>query len=60
MNSFTRIFQGFVKSFSNLVHDFWEDCFRKPKLLLAANRLICLNTSIDISKIHGPPHPRAP
>ena len=22
-----------------LVHDFWEDCFPKPKLLLAANRL---------------------
>ena len=25
---------------SNIVHDFWEDCFRKPKLLLAADRLI--------------------
>ena len=28
---------------SNLVHDFWEDCFHNPKLLLAANRLIYLN-----------------
>ena len=25
--------------FSNLFHDFWEDCFRKLKLLLAENRL---------------------
>ena len=60
MNSFTRIFQGFVKSFINLVHDFWEDCFGKPKLLLPANRLNCLNISIGISKIHGPRHPHAP
>ena len=32
----------------------WEDCFNKPKLLLAANRLIYLNISC-ISKIHRPP-----
>ena len=31
----------------------WEDCFYKPKLLLAANRLIYLNRSISISNIHG-------
>ena len=43
----------FAKRLSNLVHDFWEDCFRKPKLLLAANRLIYLNISIGISKIYG-------
>ena len=43
----------FDKSLINLVHDFWEDCFRKPKLLLAANRLIYLNISIGISKIYG-------
>ena len=49
MNSFTSIFQGF-----NLVHDFWEDCFSKPKLLLAVNRQIYLNTSIGISKIYVP------
>ena len=53
MNSFTRIFQGF-SSLSNFVHDFWEDCFYKPKLLLAANRVIYLNISISISKIHDP------
>ena len=34
----------------------WEDCFYKPKLLLAAKKLIYLNISISISKIHGP-HP---
>ena len=43
MISFTQIFKVFAKSLSNLVHDFWEDCFFKPKLLLAANRLICSN-----------------
>ena len=48
MNSFKRIFQEFAKSLSNLVHDFWEDCFHEPKLLLAANRLIHLNISIGI------------
>ena len=32
----------------------WDDCFYKPKLLLAAKRLIYLNKSISISKIHGP------
>ena len=42
-----------VKSLCNLVHDFWEDCFRIPKLLLAANRLIYLNISIGISKMYG-------
>ena len=53
MNSFTRFFQGFAKSLSKLVHDFWKDYFRKPKLLPAANRLIYVNNSIGISKIHG-------
>ena len=37
----------------------WEDCFYKPKLLLAANTLIYLNTSISISKVHGPRPPHA-
>ena len=27
------ISEVFVKSLSNFVHDFWEDSFRKPKLL---------------------------
>ena len=53
MNSFTRISQVFAKSLSNLVHDFWEDYFYKPNLLLAANRLIYLDISISISKIYG-------
>ena len=57
MNSFTLIFEGFAKSLSNLVYDFWEDCFYKPRLLLASNRLIYLNISIDISKTYSPwPH----
>ena len=57
MNSSKRIFQGFCKKFKyNLVHDFWENCFRKPKLLSAANRLIYLNISVDLSKIHAPRH----
>ena len=42
----------FAKSLSNLVHDFWGDCFRNTKLLLAANRWIYLNMSIRISKIY--------
>ena len=54
MNSFKRIFKVFAKSLSNLVHHFWGECFHKPKLLLAANRLVYLNTSIGISKIHDP------
>ena len=54
MNSFTRIFQGL----SNLAHDFWENCFHKPKLLLTANRLTHLYISKGISKIHGPRPPR--
>ena len=32
-----------LDNFSRVVHDFWEDCLHKPKLLLAANRLIYLN-----------------
>ena len=32
----------------------WEDSFHKPKLLLAANRIVYLNIPIGISKIHGP------
>ena len=54
MNSFTHVFFiAFAKRFSNLVHDFWEDCLHKPKLLPAANRLIYLNNSMGILKIHG-------
>ena len=52
-------FKVFAESLSNLVHDFWENCFRQQKLLLAANRLIYLNMSIGMSKYHGPRHPRA-
>ena len=52
-------FKVFPESLSNLVHDFWENYFRKPKLLLAANRLIYLNILIDVSKFHDPRHPRA-
>ena len=51
MNLFFKVF---AESLSNLVHYFWENCFRKPKLLLAANRLIYLNISIGVSKFHGP------
>ena len=51
-NKFIDIFSRvFAKSLSNLVHDFWEDCFYKPKLLLAANRQIYLIISIYMSKI---------
>ena len=39
MNSFTRIFRVFSKCLGKFVHDFWEEWFRKPKLLSAANRL---------------------
>ena len=39
---------------SNFVHDFWVDCFPKPKLLSGADRLIYLNISIGISKINSP------
>ena len=43
-------FSRFLLKFglSNLFHDFWEDCFHKLKLLLAANRFIYLNMSISI------------
>ena len=47
MNSLTLFFKIFAKSLNNLVHDFWENCFRKPKRLLDANSLIYLNVSID-------------
>ena len=47
-NEFMYFFKVFAESLSNLVHDFWENCFRKPKLLLAANRLIYLNMSTGI------------
>ena len=50
MNLFFKVF---AESLSNLVNYFWENCFRKPKLLLAANRLIYLNILIGISKFHG-------
>ena len=39
--SFSR--QFFANSLSNLLHDFWKDCFHRAKLLLAVNRLIYLN-----------------
>ena len=39
---------------SNKIFNKWEDCFRKPKLLLAANKLIYWNIAIGISKTHGP------
>ena len=46
-NEFIHIFfNAFAKNLNNFVHDFWENSFRKPKLLLAANRLIYLNISI--------------
>ena len=42
------IFKDFAKSLSNFDHDFFlKDCFPKPKLLLAANMLIYLNTSTN-------------
>ena len=41
------IFKDFVKSLRNFVHDFWEDCIRKPKLLLAVKILIYFNTSAN-------------
>ena len=50
----------FVKSLSNFIYDFWEDSFHKTKLLLAANRLIFLNMSLGISKVHVPYPPRTP
>ena len=28
LNCYTRVF---AESLSNLIHDFWEDCFHKPK-----------------------------
>ena len=41
INEFIHIFfKVFAKSLSNLVQDFWENSFRKPKQLLAVNRLI--------------------
>ena len=36
----------------------WEDCFCKPKLILAVNKLIYLDISISISKTRGPWPPR--
>ena len=42
------IFKDFAKSLSNFDHDFFlKNCFRKLKLLLAANMLIYLNTSTN-------------
>ena len=60
----TKIFADFQicisVPLSNLFYDFWEDCFCKLKLLLAANRLIYLNISMSIQKTHGPQTPQAP
>ena len=44
MNLSTRIFHRYTKSLTKFVHDFLKNCFREPKLLLAANKLIFLNT----------------
>ena len=52
-------FNMFSKSLSNLIHDFRKDCFPKPKLLLAANKLIYLNISIGLSNIFKVPAPLA-
>ena len=42
------IFKDFAKSLGNFDHDFFlKDCFGKPKLLVAANMLIYLNTSTN-------------
>ena len=59
MNSFKCVFEVFDKSLSNLFHNFLEGCFPKPKLLLVVDRLIYLNVSIGISKIHCPRSPSA-
>ena len=41
-------FKDFAKSLNNFDLEFFlKDCFRKPKLLLAANMLIYLNTSTN-------------
>ena len=36
MSSFTRIFQGFVKSLSNLAQDFWEECFPNTRPVISS------------------------
>ena len=54
IHSFTDIFQGFAKSLSNLVHDFSEDCFHKPRQLFAANNQIYVNISIGILTFPDP------
>ena len=59
MNSFTCVFKVFTIRLSNLIHEFWEGCFLKPKLLLVLDRLIYLNVSIGTSKIHFPRPPGA-
>ena len=42
------IFKDFAESLSNFDYEFFlKDCFGKPKLLLAANMLIYLNTSTN-------------
>ena len=46
MKSFTCVFKIFAISLSNLIHEFWEGCFPKPKLLLVVERLIGTNVSI--------------
>ena len=40
-------FNNFAKSLSNFFHNFWDNCFSKPKLLLDANMLIYLNKSAN-------------
>ena len=47
-------FKAFAKSLSDLVCDFWEDPFHNPKLLLAANRLIYLNSQYVYKKFTVP------
>ena len=50
-------FFRFAKNLSNFVRDFWEDSFPTLKLLLAANRLIYLNITIDICQKFTTPGP---
>ena len=55
MNLIYVFFKDFVKSCKSLVsfvQDFSEDSISKPKLLLAANMLIYLDISINISIMH--------
>ena len=54
MQTFKAVISGESPVKRNKIFNKWEDCFRKPKLSLAANKLIYLNIAIGISKTHGP------